>query len=83
MERAELLEVLRDKAVELLEVEPDQVTESASFVDDLDADSLALVELALVLEESLGTELPEQELAAARTVGAYADVLLAALESRP
>lgn len=82
MERAELLEVLRDKAVELLEVEPDQVTETASFVDDLQADSLALVELALVLEESLGTELPEQELAAARTVGSYADVLLAVLETR-
>lgn len=83
MERAELLEVLRDKAVELLEVEPDQVTESASFVGDLHADSLALVELALVLEESLGTELPEQELAAARTVGTYADVLLGALGTRP
>lgn len=82
MERAELLEVLRDKAVELLEVEPEQVTEAASFVVDLHADSLALVELALVLEESLGTELPEQELAAARTVGAYADVLLAALAAR-
>lgn len=83
MERAELLEVLRDKAVELLEVEPAQVTESASFVDDLHADSLALVELALVLEESFGTELPEQELAAARTVGAYADVLQSVLETRP
>ena len=82
MERAELLEVLRDKAVELLEVKPEQVTEQASFVDDLHADSLALVELALVLEESLGTELPEQELAAARTVGSYADVLLAVLETR-
>ena len=80
MERAELLEVLRDKAVELLEVEPDQVTETASFDDDLHADSLALVELALVLEESLGTELPEQELAAARTVGAYVDVLVMTLE---
>ena len=80
MERAELLEVLRDKAVELLEVEPDQVTEAASFDGDLHADSLALVELALVLEESLGTELPEQELAAARTVGAYVDVLVMTLE---
>lgn len=80
MERAELLEVLRDKAVELLEVGAEQVTEEASFVDDLHADSLALVELALVLEESLGTELPEQELAAARTVRAYVDVLLAALD---
>ena len=80
MERAELLEVLRDKAVELLEVTPEQVREDATFVDDLDADSLALVELALVLEESLGTELPEQELAAAGTVGSYADVLLAVLD---
>ena len=79
MERAELLEVLRDKAVELLEVEPEQVTEAATFTEDLHADSLALVELALVLEESLGTELPEQELAAAATVGSYVDVLLATL----
>ncbi|MCY7364733.1 MAG: acyl carrier protein [Frankiaceae bacterium] len=77
MERAEVLQVLREKAVEMLEVEADQVQEDKSFVDDLQVDSLSLVELTMELEDTLGVELPEEELADVKTIGAFVDVILA------
>ncbi|HVM26610.1 MAG TPA: acyl carrier protein [Mycobacteriales bacterium] len=77
MERAEVMQVLRDKAVEMLEVEAEQVQEDKSFVDDLQVDSLSLVELTMDLEDSLGIELPEEELADVKTIGAFVDVILA------
>ena len=51
MERDEVLSALREVAVEVLSVEPDQVVEDARFKEDLDADSLDLVELVMGLEE--------------------------------
>ena len=77
MERAEVLQVLREKAVEMLEVEADQVQEDKSFVDDLQVDSLSLVELTMELEDTLGVELPEEELADVKTIGAFVDVIMA------
>lgn len=76
MERAEVLQVLRDKAVELLEVEADAVQEDKSFVADLDVDSLSLVEFTMELEDVLGVELPEQELVDVSTIGAFVDVIM-------
>ena len=58
MERAEVLQVLRDKAVEMLEVEAEAVREDKSFVEDLDVDSLSLVDFTMELEDVLGVELP-------------------------
>jgi acyl carrier protein len=49
-------------AVEVLSVEPDQVTMDASFADDLDADSLDLVELVMALEEEFDISVDEDEL---------------------
>ena len=77
MERAEVLQVLRDKAVEMLEVEAEQVQEDKSFVDDLQVDSLSLVEFTMELEDTLGIELPEEELTDVKTIGAFVDVILA------
>lgn len=77
MERAEVLQVLREKAVEMLEVEADQVQEDKSFVDDLQVDSLSLVELTMELEDTFGVELPEEELVDVTTIGAFVDVILA------
>lgn len=76
MERAEVLQVLRDKAVEMLEVEADQVQEDKSFVDDLQVDSLSLVEYTMELEDVLGVELPEEELTDVKTIGAFVDVIM-------
>ena len=76
MERAEVLQVLRDKAVEMLEVEADQVQEDKSFVSDLEVDSLSLVEFTMELEDVFGIELPEEELTDVKTIGAFVDVIL-------
>lgn len=76
MERAEVMQVLRDKAVEMLEVEPDAVQEDKSFVHDLDVDSLSLVEYTMELEDAFGIELPEEELSELTTIGAFADLIM-------
>jgi acyl carrier protein len=77
MERAEVLQVLRDKAVEMLEVQADDVQEDKSFVDDLQVDSLSLVEYTMDLEDAFDIELPEEELVDVKTIGAFVDVILA------
>lgn len=62
-------EKFRQCTVEVLQVAPDQVTMDASFSDDLDADSLDLVELVMALEEAFEIEVPEEELEGVTTVG--------------
>ena len=77
MERVEVLQILRDKAVEMLEVEAEAVQEDKSFVDDLDVDSLSLVEFTMELEDTFGIELPEEELTDVTTIGAFVDLIVA------
>jgi acyl carrier protein len=55
-------------AVEVLQVSPDQVTLDARFGDDLDADSLDLVELVMALEETFDIAVDESELEGVETV---------------
>jgi acyl carrier protein len=55
--------------VDVLSVEPEKVTMEAKFGDDLDADSLDLVELVMALEEEFGVEVAEEELDGIQTVG--------------
>ena len=62
-------------AVEVLSVSEDQVTPEAQFGDDLDADSLDLVELVMALEEEFGIEVPEEELEGIETVGQAYDLV--------
>tara|TARA_B100000929_G_scaffold188689_1_gene149427 strand:+ start:148 stop:384 length:237 start_codon:yes stop_codon:yes gene_type:complete len=62
-------EKFRKCAVDVLAVEPDQVTMEASFADDLDADSLDLVELVMALEEEFGVSVEEEELENITTIG--------------
>ena len=52
-----------------LEVSPEQVKGSASFVDDLKADSLAVVELVLALEQEFKITIPEEDTEQIKTVG--------------
>ncbi|MDY7101655.1 MAG: phosphopantetheine-binding protein [Actinomycetota bacterium] len=54
MSREEVLELVRDRLADILEIEPGTIKEGDSFADDLDADSLALIELVEALEEELG-----------------------------
>jgi acyl carrier protein len=66
-------------AVEVLSVEADKITPEASFGDDLDADSLDLVELVMALEEEFGVEVPEEELEGIGTVGQAYDLVVSKL----
>ena len=52
-----------------LGIEPDRVTESASFTDDLGADSLDAVEIAMAFEEKFGCEIPDEVIEKILTVG--------------
>ena len=52
-----------------LGVKPEEVTESAKFVDDLGADSLDTVELVMALEEEYGVEIPDEDAEKLLTVG--------------
>ena len=54
--------------VEQLGVKDDQVTPSASFVDDLGADSLDTVELVMALEDEFGLDIPDEEAEKIKTV---------------
>jgi acyl carrier protein len=50
----EVLRIIRERLSEILEIDESRITLDASFTDDLDADSLALIELVEALEEELG-----------------------------
>ena len=52
-DRNSVFQIIREQLSDILEIEPAQVTESSSFVEDLEADSLALIELVEGLEEEL------------------------------
>ena len=54
LDRQAVFELIRDRLADILEIEPSTITEGDSFADDLDADSLALIELVEALEEELG-----------------------------
>ena len=71
--RDEIFEIVRDRLADILEIEPGTISEGQSFVDDLDADSLALIELVEALEEevsdrSVGFRIDDEDLADLKTV---------------
>jgi acyl carrier protein len=54
MDRQAVFELIRDRLADILEVDASSINEGDSFTDDLEADSLALIELVEALEEELG-----------------------------
>lgn len=76
MDREDALAAIRDVAVEILSVEPSAVVESARFAEDLDADSLDLVELVMGLEEKFDVSIPEEDLEGVATVANAVDLVL-------
>jgi acyl carrier protein len=75
----ELFARFKKCAVEVLSVDESKVVPEASFGDDLDADSLDLVELVMALEEEFGVEVPEEELEGVTTVGHAFDLVVGKL----
>lgn len=66
---ADIRQRVKDIVVEQLGVNPDEVTDEASFIDDLGADSLDTVELVMALEEEFDAEIPDEEAENLKTVG--------------
>ena len=60
---------VREIIVEQMDVNPDQVTLDAKFIEDLGADSLDVVELVMALEEEFGSEIPDEEAEKLLSVG--------------
>jgi acyl carrier protein len=86
MDRQEVFELIRDQLADILEIEPSAVSESASFADDLDADSLALIELVEAIEEEVGERtvgfrIEDEDLEELKTVRDAVDYVVAKLGS--
>ncbi|MBR3707785.1 MAG: acyl carrier protein [Lentisphaeria bacterium] len=64
-----IAEKVKQLVVDQLSVSPDQVTDDARFTEDLNADSLDLVELIMALEEEFGADIPDEEAEKLKTVG--------------
>ncbi|MEL6980967.1 MAG: acyl carrier protein [Actinomycetota bacterium] len=72
-------EAFKKCAVEVLSVDAAKVTKEARFAEDLDADSLDLVELVMALEEEFDVSVEEEELEGIETVGAAYDLVVGKL----
>ncbi len=84
MTRQEVLDLIRDRLADILEIDPSAISEGASFSDDLDADSLALIELVEALEEELGERtagfrIDDEDLEDLKTVRDAVDYVVAKL----
>jgi acyl carrier protein len=68
-DNGEILAGLAEIVEEVAGVAQDEVTAEKSFVDDLDIDSLSMVEIAVQAEDKFGVKIPDDELANLKTVG--------------
>ena len=77
MTRDEVLERIREHLATELEVDPERIDEDTRFKEDLEADSLDLVELLVELEDRYGIRIPDEQAAKILTVGQAADFVAA------
>ena len=84
LDRQQVFDLIRDRLADILEVDPGSINEGDSFQDDLDADSLALIELVEALEEELsersaGFRIDDEDLEDLKTVRDAVDYVVGRL----
>jgi len=79
MERAEIESKLNDLLVEELGLDRDKITLDATFEEDLEVDSLGVVELLMALEDNFDVKIPDEEAEGITTVGQAVNVIVAKL----
>lgn len=79
----ELIAGIAEIIEEVTGIEPSEVTIEKSFVDDLDIDSLSMVEIAVQTEDKYGVKIPDEDLASLRTVGDVVAYLQQLAEENP
>jgi acyl carrier protein len=79
MDRAQVAERLKEVLVNELGLDADKVSEEASFEEDLEVDSLGVVELLMALEDEFGVKIPDEEAENIHTVGQAVDMVHAKL----
>jgi acyl carrier protein len=82
MEREELLKKIKAIVADKLSISEDQVTEEASFIDDLGADSLDTVELVMALEDEFDLDIPDEDAEKMTTVGKAIDYVLVFIQKK-
>ena len=82
MEREDLLKKVKAIVSDKLSISEEQVTEEASFIDDLGADSLDTVELVMALEDEFDMDIPDEEAEKLTTVGKAMDYVLGHLSKK-
>ena len=80
MEHDEVFAKVKEVIVDQLGVDEDDVTADASFVDDLGADSLDIVELVMALEDQFETSIPDEEAESIKTVADAVDYILTKMD---
>ena len=76
MEREELMKKIKSIVSDKLSIGEEQITEEASFIDDLGADSLDTVELVMALEDEFNMDIPDEEAEKLTTIGKAMDYIL-------
>ena len=79
MDRTEIESKLTDLLVDELGIERDDIRADAKFEEDLDVDSLGVVELLMALEDNFGVKIPDEEAEQITTVGEAVDLVEAKL----
>lgn len=74
-----VMDKIKEILVEQLSIDESEIVADASFIDDLGADSLDIVELIMSMEEEFGIEIPEDEVESLTTVGAAVEYIKANL----
>ena len=70
-----IFEKVQEKISEQLSIDPEEITMESSFIDDLGADSLDIVELLMALEEEFDIEIPDEDAEKLVTVGDAVDYI--------